>query len=268
MIGVIMIAVDMRKITLRISLPTMERAVQIGLALMLVLLLSPLHADENDPDWKLVSDRNGIQVYMKHRDDSRLKTFRGVTHFELKDEFALAAILNDYDSYPKWLHLIDGAEEFDRDGPLNRDLRFTTKLPWPLADREAVLNADVQVTLTEAEESVMIELINEPDALPPNNRYIRFPELWGRLGFTREGNDQVEMVYEIILDPGGYIPAWIVNILLRDAPYFTLERLRRVIRKPEYQNQYYDYLDELKGPGRPDNAAGMAAQASPENVTK
>ncbi len=263
-----MIAVDMPKTTLRISLPTMERAVRIGLALLFVLLLSPAHAEEQDQDWKLVSDRNDIQVYMKHRDESRLKTFRGVTRFELKDEFALAAILNDYESYPKWLHLIDGAEEFGRDGPLNRDVRFTTKLPWPLADREAVLNADVQLTITDEEESVMIELINEPDALPPNNDYIRFPEMWGKLGFIRLGNDQVEMTYEVILDPGGYIPAWIANILLRDAPYFTLERLRRIIRKPEYQGHYYDYLDELHGPGHPDNAPSVASQAHNENVTK
>ena len=169
--------------------------------------------------------------------------------------------MNDYAAYPKWLHFIDSAEEFDRQGPLDRSLRFTTQLPWPLADREAVLRAKVHQTLNDEEESVMIELINRPDALPPNNDYIRFPEMWGKLGFTRIGNDEVEMIYEIILDPGGYIPAWIANILLRDAPYFTLERLRRIVMKPEYQNRYYDYLD-LRGPGRPQSAAPLTPQES------
>ena len=231
----------------------MERVVQIGLAFLLVLLFSSAHADVTEQDWKLVSDRNGIQVYMKHRDESRLKTFRGVTRFELKDEYALVAVLNDYPSIPKWLHFVDSAEEFDREGPLDRSLRFTTQLPWPLADREAVLNALVTQTATEEEDSVVIELINEPDALPPNNDYIRFPEMWGKLGVERLGDHQVEMTYELILDPGGYIPAWIANILLRDAPYFTLERLRRIVYKPEYQNHYYDYLD-LHGPGRPESS--------------
>jgi hypothetical protein len=86
----------------------------------------------------------------------------------------------------------------------------------------------------------------------------------GKLGFVRLGNQRVEMTYELILDPGGYIPAWIANILLRDAPYFTLERLRRIVSKPEYQNHYYDYLD-LRGPGRPSAAMGSANN---ENVTK
>ncbi|MCG8394154.1 MAG: START domain-containing protein [Pseudomonadales bacterium] len=243
----------------------MERLLGIILSLLLVFACSSLSA--NQQDWELVSDRNDIQVYMKHRDESRLKTFRGVTRFTLKDEYALAALLNDYPSYPKWLHFVDSAEEFDRRGPLDRSLRFTTQLPWPLADREAVLQALVKQTMTADEQSVMIDLVNRPDALPPNNDYIRFPEMTGKLGFRRLGNDQVEMTYELILDPGGYIPAWIANILLRDAPYFTLERLRRMISKPEYQNHYYDYLD-LHGPGRPQAAASLGDSQNHQNVTK
>ena len=218
---------------------------------------APASSNE-DPDWTLVSDRNDIQVYMKHRDESRLKTFRGITRFTLNDEYSLVALLNDYPSFPKWLHFVDSAEEFGRTSPLDRQLRFTTQLPWPLADREAVLRAKVTQTLNTEQESVMITLINQPDALPPNNNYIRFPEMTGLLGFTRLGNHEVEMTYELILDPGGYIPAWIANILLRDAPYFTLERLRRIVNKPEYQNHYYDYID-LHGPGRPQDASPQAA---------
>ncbi len=164
------------------------------------------------PGWTLVSDRNDIQVYMKHRDESRLKTFRGITRFTLNDEYSLVALLNDYPSFPKWLHFVDSAEEFGRTSPLDRQLRFTTQLPWPLADREAVLRAKVTQTLGTDPESVMITLINQPDSLPPNNNYIRFPEMTGLLGFTRLGNHEVEMTYELILDPGGYIPAWIANI--------------------------------------------------------
>ena len=36
--------------------------------------------------WQLVSDRNGIQVYMQHGDRTALKTFRGVSRFPLDDE--------------------------------------------------------------------------------------------------------------------------------------------------------------------------------------
>lgn len=247
----------------------MERFTVLSLCLFCLALSSQSHSATSKDGWKLVSDRNDIQVYMKHRDDSRLKTFRGVTRFTLKDEYALAAVLNDYPSYPNWLHFVDGAEEFHRQSPMDRWLRFTTQLPWPLADREAILEASVRVHDEGTDhQQVMIDLANQPDRLPPNNNYIRFPEMHGKLGFQRinqaEKEDQVEVVYELILDPGGFIPAWLANILLRDAPYFTLERLRRIIHKSQYQNHYYDYLPTLRGPGKPAAAPPEIKETSPE----
>jgi hypothetical protein len=228
------------------------------IALLLALAASALtHASisddpELDPAWKLITDRNGIQVYMRHRDDSRLKTFRGVTRIRLSDEYALAALMEDYPSYPRWLHFIDGATEFRRDGPLLRYLRFTTQLPWPLNDREAVLQARVSTVITPELESITVYLDNRPNMLPPTDRYVRFPEMEGIFQITRLADDEAQVIYQLVLDPGGYIPAWLANVLLRDAPYFTLERLRRIITRPEYQNRYFDYV-ELRGPGRPGN---------------
>src|SRR5690606_33390493 len=84
------------------------------------------------------------------------------------------------------------------------------------------------------------------------------PEMEGIFQLTRLGKDEVEVVYQLVLDPGGYIPAWLANMLLRDAPYFTLDRLRRIISRPEYQRRFYNYV-ELRGPGRP---ATLAAPRS------
>jgi len=53
----------------------------------------------------------------------------------------------------------------------------------------------------------------------------------------------VEVTYELIMDPGGYIPAWIANIVLKDIPYFTLEKLRRVVDRPEYDSWQEKSLD-------------------------
>lgn len=228
------------------------------IALLLALAASALTRasitddPELDPAWKLITDRNGIQVYMRHRDESRLKTFRGVSRIQISDEYALVSLLEDYASYPRWLHFVDGATEFHRDGPLVRHLRFTTQLPWPLNDREAVLEARVAQNVTPEQESVTVYLDNRPNLLPPNASYVRFPEMEGIFQITRLGNNEAEVVYQLVLDPGGYVPAWLANVLLRDAPYFTLERLRRIITRPEYQGQFFDYI-ELRGPGRPAN---------------
>lgn len=237
-----------------LSLFSIATWISLALACCLALATPAVHAQGDlealDDSWRLVSDRNEIQVYMRHRDDTRLKTFRGVTRFKLTDQYALVAVLNDYEAYPRWLHFVDSADEISRESDLLRYLRFTTLLPWPLANREAVLRADVREIRTPEEQRVEVLLSNAPERLPPNDDYIRFPEMQGIFGARDLGNDIVEITYQLVLDPGGYIPAWLTNILLRDAPYFTLDRLRRIVKRPEYQGHHYDYI-HLKGAADP-----------------
>lgn len=183
--------------------------------------------------WRMVSDKNGIQVYMKHDDEARIKTFRGVTRFRVERLHSVSGVLNDTPNMPRWMHFISKAKEIRRSDYLNREYQFLTTLPWPLADREAVVK--LLVRQNPVNKGVTVHVINAPTLLPPNSDYIRFPQMTGVFSFfPTEKEKEVEVTYELVLDPGGYIPAWIANIVLKDTPYFTLERLRRVVERPEY----------------------------------
>ncbi|MFP1678161.1 START domain-containing protein [Alloalcanivorax sp. C16-2] len=231
-------------------------ALRLSLLMLLPLLtgagtLTPL-AEERQ--WRLISDRQGIQVYQPARvPDSRLRGFRGVTRLRVTDEYALVALLEDYAAYPDWLHLVDGVQVLNRDAPGPRRLRLTTRMPWPLTNRDAILESHV----SQGRGTVVVSLLNRPATLPPAPDYLRVPALSGELRFERVAPDQVEVVYQLLFDPGGRIPGWLTEVLLRETPHFTLERLNRVVRRPRYQGHYYPELD-LNGPGRP----------SSENVTK
>ena len=226
------------------------------LVLIAMLVVSPPIGAAPQPDtglsadWELISDRDGIQVYMRHTDTSRLKTFRGVTRMTLPDENALVAALDDYENVPRWLQFVDGAEELDRDSPISRYVRFTTELPWPLTDREAIVQTRVLQNVTPEAEYVELEVRNLKGMIPENPAYVRFPEIAGMFKIQRLGNWEVELTYELVMDPGGNVPVWLANLLLRDAPFFTLQKLRRFLVFDEYQNRHFDWV-EVFGPGRP-----------------
>ena len=205
-------------------------------------------------DWTLASDIRGIRVYVRNQPGSRLKAFRAVMRMELADEYALVALSNDYPNLPDWIHFIRHVEELQREGPLRRWLRFITRLPWPLHDRDVVLRLDVEQHRDEHDDGVRVRFHNVDDLLPRDSGYLTVPELHGISGFRRLPGHEIELFYELSLDPGGRIPAWLANRVLRDAPFFTLERLRQVLHRPEYQGRYFDYLD-LNGPGRREHAA-------------
>lgn len=189
--------------------------------------------------WHLVSDKNGIKVYRQEDGTARIKTFRGVTRFPIANPAALEALLNDYPAIPRWMHFISSGTELGRKSYLDRTLRFTTELPWPLSDRDVVAKMTVlQSDATHAH----IGAVADPSALR-NPDYVRIPVLDGRLDFQFfPETKEVEATYEIVMDPGGYIPAWAANIVLKDTPYFTLLKLRRIVAEPKYQAFHSEYF--------------------------
>lgn len=181
--------------------------------------------------WKLVSEKNGIVVYRQDDADARIKTFRGVTRFPIENPASIEALLNDYPAIPRWMHFISSGVETSRRSYLDRTLRFTTELPWPISDRDVV----ARLTVVQEGNNVRIAAIGDKSA-PHLDGYVRIPELIGRLDFRFfPATKETEVTYEIVLDPGGYIPAWAANIVFKDTPYFTLLKLRRIIQEPKYQ---------------------------------
>lgn len=154
--------------------------------------------------------------------EKSIRTFRGVTRFTLDNLQAMSGVFNDVSNVPQWMHFISHAREIRRSDYLHREYQFLTALPWPLADREAVVELLVQQD--PSSKGVTINIINAPQLLAPDRHYIRIPQMKGLVSFYPTGHGhEIEVTYELALDPGGRVPAWIANLMLKDAPYFTLE---------------------------------------------
>lgn len=181
--------------------------------------------------WQLVSDKNGIKVYRQDDANARIKTFRGVTRFPVDNPASFEALMNDYAAIPRWMHFISSGTELSRREYLDRTLRFTTELPWPLSDRDVVAHMVVEQVSAYA---LKIHAFNDPRA-PLDPDYLRIPQLNGLLEFQFHPQArEVEVTYQIVLDPGGNVPAWAANIVLKDTPYFTLLKLRRIVVEQKY----------------------------------
>lgn len=201
--------------------------------------------------WRLLEARDDIIVFRQFHQQSQLETFRGTMRMRLADEYSMLALYNDTEAFPDWLHLIQDAEEISRNGPLDRNYRFLINLPWPVKDREAVVNARQKQVTRKGEEAVVTTLRARPELVEPRSEYLRIPELHGVFKLERIKPEIVEVTFQVRLNMGGWIPNWLVNMVLRDMPFHTLRNLRTVVSGEQYQNRYYDYL-ELFGPGRPE----------------
>ena len=208
--------------------------------LLFLLLLPALGQGRfSEDDWKLVTDRDDIRVYMAHGDDSRVKTFRGVTGLQIQDFMALGPQIDDYEFIASWMHMVSNIVEISRTDDMNRDIYVTTRLPWPVNDRDAPL----RLNMYQDSETYNLHINYEyqDDFVPVSGDFVRMPEMRGNIIFEPLEAPNVRMVFEVVVDPGGYIPAWLANMILRDIPFFSMRRFSRVVNHQRFQGLEHDY---------------------------
>ena len=55
---------------------------------------------------------------------------------------------------------------------------------------------------------------------------------------------KVDITYHLRVDPGGIIPAWLVNLTLTIGPYNTMLRLKKEVAEDKYKNARFPYIYE------------------------
>lgn len=201
--------------------------------LMLVILLFSSSTLSAANDWRLEKDEENIKVYLRDTAGSAVKSFMGKTRVKTSLS-ALLSVLNDSINYPRWLFNTRSAKTISRKGDDLLTNYVVTNMPWPVADRDAVIVS--KRTQNPSNKRVEIKLSNNPTQVPKVKGKVRIENLKGRWLFTPINKNEVDIVYEMSIDPGGNIPKWVVNSMTVDLPFNTLKNLKRISREPKYAN--------------------------------
>ena len=202
---------------------------------LLACASAPALAEDDANAWQLITDRDNIQVFRRENDDSRMRSFRGVTVMPVEDFAAIGTQLNDYEFIANWMHMVSEITEISRRTQQDRNVHVTTFLPWPVSNRDVTLR--ILLEQSRDDHAVNVRYRALEDQQPPTPGYVRMPEMTGHLRFEPLSPPYVRVTFEVVVDPGGFIPAWLGNVILRDIPYFSLQRLGRMINQPAYQRR-------------------------------
>ena len=55
-------------------------------------------------------------------------------------------------------------------------------------------------------------------------------------------NGKLVIAHQFYADPGGVVPAWIINKRTIDSPIKTIKTLRKLIKKEVYQNRVFEFI--------------------------
>ena len=97
-----------------------------------------------------------------------------------------------------------------------------------MSDRDAAIHMKIEEDIMQ--QAVVITTTGEPNAVPINNKIVRIPRFVGNWTASDAGNGKIKVRYFIDIDPGGSIPAWVVNLFVTKGPYETFMGLARQLQ--------------------------------------
>jgi hypothetical protein len=200
--------------------------------LILVSVIGIASADEGTRPWKLDIDKNGIKIYTRPCDRSPINEFEGRCEIDAS-LYVIGMIMMDFTSYTKWVASCRDLQNLGCKDALHCTLYYVMDLPWPVTDRDAVLNASADLMLDRGRITANIQ--SSPDsAFSGDGKCVRLRSMEIRWVLEKITDNRTRVTFFSWAEPEGNIPAFVANMATGDMPYKTLLGLRKLAQDPRY----------------------------------
>ncbi len=189
------------------------------------LIFSILTTTNQESDWKLKKESDGIQVYTRASSVSDFDEFKGIGTINSSiDE--LLAVFKDAERMSKWSPNCEKSQLMERTG--NKQIHYTISgVPFPLQDRDAY----TQFEYIPQPNGMKIQITALPEYAPVDDDYVRIQFIKGYWLLEKESDHQTKVTYQLLADPGGSIPGWLANSGAVDTPINTIKGIRKHLNK-------------------------------------
>jgi hypothetical protein len=117
-----------------------------------------------------------------------------------------------------------------------------TIVPWPASNRDGVVC--FKYTQDSITKVVTVASVNIPNILPEMDGIVRVPQLKAFWKFTPKPDGTVDAEYQINVNPGGNVPAWIVNMFAIDGPYQSITSMKKLLLQSKYRTAKFDFIED------------------------
>ena len=189
---------------------------------------NPLAAEEEK--WHLTYEADGINIYRRVTDGSKYLEFKAVGYLRGAMSEYVSAIL-DIDEHPDWAPRCLEARNIDKIN--NRELILYAVFAgvWPTADRDYAARLTIVSEPKMPTVRVDVERVELPDTPPVAADRVHIPHLKSCWIFEQISQNFTRVELRAHVDPGGWIPAWLVNWGYHKIPYQFLKNLESQVVK-------------------------------------
>lgn len=190
-----------------------------------ILMLSAIAAAAQE-NWKLVKEQDGIKVYTKFESGSEYKAFKSEMQVNCRIE-DIIKVLKNSESINNWIVNCKGIKLLKTEDN-DQYYYIETSLPFPFKNRDMVYH--FQYPGIDGGH-VKVNVTGIPDFIPPTEGIVRMAKTNGFWLLTSVDKNNTAVTYQMHVEPGGLIPAWLANPFIVNVPFSTFKELRKIIQK-------------------------------------
>ena len=196
--------------------------------------------DGVDYDWKQKKNKKGITVSISSVDGSSYNALRAemVVDAEVAQ---LVALVEDMAACPDWAAMCKEARVEKRISDTESFVYTYNKIPFPVSDRDVYAH----VVWTQDPKTMRVSMTSTATkGGTAKTNAVRDEKAVTQWHFTP--NDDGTTIVENFahFDPNGPIPAMIANLMMINAPYKTLIRMRKIVESGGYADSEIPFLDK------------------------
>lgn len=199
--------------------------------LLILVLIVTCTIAHSQVIWKLRKDEDGIRMYTASTDTSEFKLLKVELEVDATSAQVLA-FLKDVEQQPDWIYGVRHARMLKLVTPDEFIYYSQVDLPWPCSDRDYV--AHLQVSRPVAGLTVL-DSHAEPHYLPLKKGLVRVQKSIAHWEIRSLQAERQAVTYTLSFNPGGLIPACLINMFLTKGPSSTFSKFREAVTLPRYK---------------------------------
>jgi hypothetical protein len=152
----------------------------------------------------------------------------------------LVAFILDVNSYCDWQYHTIRARLLKKIN--EQELMYYTEIaaPWPVSNRDMVV--DLKLSQDAKTKVLTIVMVSVPEGAPEKDQLVRVPMSIAKWTVVPLSPSRLKVEYFIEIDPGGSVPAWMVNMVSAQAPYDSFKTLKYKIRGKKFVNAKVPFI--------------------------
>ncbi|MEX1366110.1 MAG: START domain-containing protein [Nannocystaceae bacterium] len=185
----------------------------------------------DEAGWTEIAAEDGIVVTSRSSEHSPLPVFRGVGVVDAS-LLEVLAVIPDAPRHQEWIFSCSDSALVEQTSDATGIVYNRTATPWPVPDRDVVLDSRIEVL--DGEREVMVRFVaTEHPGRPPEDGVVRMTYLQGHYHLWAEGPERTRVEYQVDSDPGGRLPVVLATRGTRDMPLETIRELRAQLRRTQ-----------------------------------